>query len=55
MDMTIRDVVFRGIKTTTVIQMRDAHIRDKIIKDCILLGTVGTYSSRIDSCLHHFQ
>ncbi len=35
--------------------MRDVHIRDKIIKDCIILGspfTVGTYSSRIVSCLH---
>jgi hypothetical protein len=35
--------------------MRDVHIRDKIIKDCILLGspfTVGAYSSRIVSCLH---
>ncbi len=48
--------MFRDIKNTTVTQMRDVHIRDKIIKDCILLGspfTVGTYSSRIVSCLHH--
>jgi hypothetical protein len=54
-DATTRDVVFRDIKTTTVTQMRDVHIRDKTIKDCILLGspfTVGTYSSRIVSCLH---
>jgi hypothetical protein len=54
-DVTTRDVVFRDIKTTTVPQMRDVHIRDKTIKDCILLGspfTVGTYSSRIVSCLH---
>ncbi len=53
--MAIRDVVFRDIKTTTVTQMRDVHIRDKIIKDCILLGsplTVGMFSSRIVSCLH---
>ena len=53
--MTIRDVVFRDIKTTTVTQMRDVHIRDKIIKDCILLGsplTAGMFSSRIVSCLH---
>jgi hypothetical protein len=52
---TIRDDVFRDIKTTTVTQMRDVHIRDKIIKDCILLGsplTVGMFSSRIVSCLH---
>jgi hypothetical protein len=52
---TVRDVVFRDIKTTTVTQMRDVHIRDKIIKDCILLGsslTVGMFSSRIVSCLH---
>ncbi len=50
-----RDVVFRDIKTKTVTQMRDVYIRDKIIKDCILLGspwTVGIYSSRIVSCLH---
>ncbi len=55
--MTIRDVVFRDIKTTTVTQMRDVHFRDKIIKDCILLGpllTVGMFSSRIVSCLHLF-
>ena len=54
--MTIRDVVFRDIETTTVTQIRDAHIRDKIIKDCILLGsplTVGMFSSRTVSCLHH--
>jgi hypothetical protein len=54
-DVTTRDVVFRDIKTTTVTQIRDVHIRDKIIKDCIVLGspsTVGTYSSRIVSCLH---
>ena len=47
--------MFRDIKTTTVTQMRDVHIRDKIIKDCILLGsslTVGMFSSRIVSCLH---
>jgi hypothetical protein len=53
--VTIRDVVFRDIKTTTGTQMRDVHIRDKIIKDCILLGsplTVGMFSSRIVSCLH---
>jgi hypothetical protein len=53
--MTIRDVVFRDIKTTAVTQMRGVLIRDKIIKDCFLLGspfTVGTYSSRIVSCLH---
>jgi hypothetical protein len=53
--MTIRDVVFRDIKTTAVTQTRDVHIRDKIIKDCILLGSplkVGTFSSRIVSCLH---
>jgi hypothetical protein len=53
--VTIRDVVFRDIKTTTVTQMRDVHIRDKIIKDCMLLGsqlTVGMFSSRIVSCLH---
>ena len=56
--MTIRDVVFRDIKTTTVTQMRDVHIRDKIIKDCILLGsplTVGMFSSRIVSCLHRLD
>ncbi len=50
--MTIRDVVFRAIKTTAVTQTRGVHIRDKIIKDCILLGsplTVGTFSSRIVS------
>jgi hypothetical protein len=37
--------------------MRDVHIRDKIIKDCILLGsslTVGMFSSRIVSCLHPY-
>jgi hypothetical protein len=53
--VTNGDVVFRDIKTTTVTQMRDVHIRDKIIKDCILLGsplTVGMFSSRIVSCLH---
>jgi hypothetical protein len=47
--------VFRDIKNTTVTQLRGVHIRDKIIKDFILLGsslTVGTYSSRIVSCLH---
>ncbi len=52
----VRDVVCREIKTTTVTQMRDVHIRDKIIRDCILLGsslTVGMFSSRIVSCLHH--
>ncbi len=52
---TIRDAVFRDIKTTPVTPMRDVHIRDKIIKDCILLGsqlTVGMFSSRIVSCLH---
>jgi hypothetical protein len=52
-DVIIRDVVFRDIKTITV--TRDVHIRDKIIKDCILLGsplTVGAYFSRIVSCLH---
>ncbi len=32
--MTRRDVVIRDIKTTTVPQLRDVHIRDKIIKDC---------------------
>jgi hypothetical protein len=55
---TVRDVVFRDIKTTTVTQMRDVHIRDKIIKDCILLGsllTVGMFSSRIVSCLHQIN
>jgi NADH:ubiquinone oxidoreductase subunit 4 (subunit M) len=53
-EVTIRDVVFRDIKTTTVTQMRDVHIRDKIIKDCILGSplTVGMFSSRIVSCLH---
>ena len=54
-EVTIRDVVFRDIKTTTVTKMRDVHIRDKIIKDCILLGSpikVGMFSSRIVSCLH---
>jgi hypothetical protein len=57
-DVTIRDVVFRGIKTTPVTQMRGVHIRDKIIKDCILLGsplTVGMFSSRIVSCLHRYR
>ncbi len=55
---TIRDVVFRDIKNTTVTQLRGVHIRDKIIKDCILLGsplTVGMFSSRIVSCLHHSE
>jgi hypothetical protein len=54
-NMTIRDVVFRDMKTTPVTQTRDVHIRDKIIKDCILLGsplTVGMCYSRIFSCLH---
>ncbi len=41
-EVTIRDVVFRVIKTTTVTQMRDVHIRDKIIKYCILLGSPFT-------------
>jgi hypothetical protein len=53
--VTIRDVEFRDIKTTTVTQMRGVNIRDKIIKDCILLGlplTVGMYFSRTVSCLH---
>jgi hypothetical protein len=34
--------VFRDIKTTTVTHMRDVHIRDKIIKDWILLGSLFT-------------
>ena len=54
-EVTSRDVVIRDIKTTTVPQLRDVHIRDKIIKDCILLGstlTVGMYFSRTVSCLH---
>jgi hypothetical protein len=58
MGVSIRDVLFRDIKTPTVTQMRDVHIRDKIIKDCILLGslfTVGTYFSRIVSCLHRTE
>jgi hypothetical protein len=54
--VTFRDVVFRDIKTTTVTQIRDVHIRDKIIKDCILmvspLTAVGKFSSRIVSRLH---
>ncbi len=53
--MTSRDVVIRDIKTTTVPQLRDVHIRDKIIKDCFLLGstlTVGMYFPRTVSCLH---
>jgi hypothetical protein len=53
--VTSRDVVIRDIKTTTVPQLRDVHIRDKIIKDCILLGstlTVGMYFPRTVSCLH---
>ncbi len=53
--MTSRDVVIRDIKTTTVPQLRDVHIRDNIIKDCILLGstlTVGMYFPRTVSCLH---
>ncbi len=56
--MTIRDVVFRDIKTTTVTQMRDLHIRDKIIKDFILLGTslkFGMYSilhGSFHACTH---
>ncbi len=33
-----RDMTIRDIKTTTGPQMRDEHIRDKLIKDCILLG-----------------
>ncbi len=56
--MTIRDVVFRDIKTSLVAQTRGVHIRDKIIKDCILLGspfTVGMFSSRIVSCLHRYS
>jgi len=32
--VTIRIVVFKNIKTTTTV----IQIRDKIIKDCILLG-----------------
>ncbi len=50
--------MIRDIKTTTVPQLRDVHIRDKIIKDCILLGstlTVGMYFSRTVSCLHRFR
>ncbi len=57
-DMTVRDVVIRDIKTTTVPQLRDVHFRDKIIKDCILLGstlTVGMYFSRTVSCLHRLN
>jgi hypothetical protein len=34
-----RDMSIRDIKTTTGPQMRDVHIRDKLIKDCILLGS----------------
>jgi hypothetical protein len=37
-EVTSRDVVFRDIKNTPVTQMRGVHIRDKTIKDCILLG-----------------
>ena len=53
--VTVRDVVCRDIKTTTVPQPRDVHIRDKIIKDCIFLGStliVGMYFPRTVSCLH---
>ena len=37
--MVIRIVVIRDITHTTLTQMRGVHIRDKIIKGCILLGS----------------
>ncbi len=53
--MVIRIVVIRDITHTTFTQIRGVYVRDQIIKGSILLGsplTVGTYLSRIVSCLH---